>query len=241
MLKKWRIGTSGWNYRHWKEIFYPPQLPASKWLDFYAVHFNTVELNATFYRLPKPETFDNWYKKTPDDFLWSVKASKYITHTRRLSDCREPLERLYESVGRLKEKLGPILVQLPPTLTFNSQLLIQFCKNLDPSYRHTLEIRHPSWVDRQVFDILKEYNMALCISDTAAKYPFHEVQTSDFFYVRLHGSRKLYASEYTEEELLRWSRKIRSWDVPTYIYFDNDFKGFAINNAKRLKELLSTS
>ena len=156
MSAKWRIGTSGWNYSHWKETFYPPQVPVSKWLDFYADHFDTVEVNATFYRLPKPDTFDNWYKKTPNDFLWAVKASKYITHTKRLKDCKEPLERLYHSARRLREKLGPILVQLPPNLSFDTERLAQFCKNLEPSCRHALEIRHPSWINTHVFDILKE-------------------------------------------------------------------------------------
>ena len=241
MSAKWRIGTSGWNYSHWKETFYPPQVPVSKWLDFYADHFDTVEVNATFYRLPKPDTFDNWYKKTPNDFLWAVKASKYITHTKRLKDCKEPLERLYHSARRLREKLGPILVQLPPNLSFDTERLAQFCKNLEPSCRHALEIRHPSWINTHVFDILKEYKIAFCISDTAARYPYHEVLTSDFLYIRLHGSRKLYVSEYTDEELLEWSRKIRNWNMEAYIYFDNDFNGFAIKNAIKLKEMLITN
>jgi uncharacterized protein YecE (DUF72 family) len=237
---KWRIGTSGWNYRHWKEIFYPPKIAVAHWLDFYSHYFTTVEVNATFYRLPKIETFDNWYEKTPENFLWAVKASKFITHTRRLKDSREPLERLYSAVERLKEKQGPILFQLPPSLSFENELFTSFCKNLKSTHQHVLEIRHPSWIDARVFEILRDYNIALCLSDTAGRYPYHEVVTADFLYIRLHGSKKLYASEYTEEELLEWARKIKRWDRETYLYFDNDFQGFAIKNAKRLKEILDS-
>jgi uncharacterized protein YecE (DUF72 family) len=239
MSVRWRIGTSGWNYKHWKEIFYPSKIPVSKWLDFYADRFDTVEVNATFYRLPKPQTFDNWYQKTPENFLWAVKASKFITHTRRLKDSTEPLARLYNSVERLREKLGPLLFQLPPSLSFDRDIFLPFCDNLDRSYQHTLEVRHPSWIEADVFEILREYNIAFCISDTAGRYPYCEVISADFVYIRLHGSKKLYASEYSEEELREWAGKIRDWNMETYLYFDNDFQGFAIKNAKRLKETLS--
>jgi uncharacterized protein YecE (DUF72 family) len=233
-----KIGTSGWNYKHWKEIFYPAKVPVSGWLDFYTQHFDTVEVNATFYRLPKPETFDKWYEKTPNGFVWSVKASKYITHTKRLQDCKEPLKRLYESAGRLKDKLGPILLQLPPNMVFEKEIFSAFCRNLDASFKHSLEIRHQSWIDPCFFKILNEYNIAFCLSDTAGKYPYHEEITSDFIYIRLHGSRKLYESEYSEDELQEWGRKIRDWNTRAYVYFDNDFKCFAVKNAKRLKEIL---
>jgi len=240
MSAKYAIGTSGWNYKHWRDVFYPPKLPASKWLAFYSQHFETVELNATFYRLPKPETFDNWYEKTPEGLVWSVKASKYFTHTKRLQECREPLNRLYKSVERLKDKLGPILLQLPPNMGFREEILIAFCRNLDPSFQHALEIRHPSWIDPLVFKILREYNIAFCLSDTAGKYPYHEEITGDFIYVRLHGSRKLYASDYSEDEIQGWALKIQNWKSQAYIYFDNDFQGFAVKNAQRLQEVLCT-
>jgi uncharacterized protein YecE (DUF72 family) len=237
---KWRIGTSGWNYRHWKGIFYPSKVAVSKWLDFYATYFNTVEVNATFYRLPKPEVFDNWYEKTPANFLWAIKASKFITHTKRLNDSKEPLKRLYNSVDRLKEKQGPVLFQLPPSLCFDKKRFIDFCENLKRTHQHVLEIRHPSWIDTRVFEILKQYNIAFCISDTAGRYPYCEGITADFLYIRLHGSRKLYASEYSEEELKSWAKKIKNWAMKTYVYFDNDVKGFAVKNAKRLKEILDS-
>ncbi|MBW1960850.1 MAG: DUF72 domain-containing protein [Deltaproteobacteria bacterium] len=189
-----RIGTSGWNYEHWKDRFYPSGLAKSKWLNFYTEHFDTVEVNATFYRLPKPKTFDNWYEKTPDNFLWAVKGSRYITHIQRLKDTAESLERLYQSVERLKEKAGPILFQLPPSFTFDERILKAFCKELNPAFRHALEVRHESWIDEVVFQILKENNIALCISDSAGRFPYCEAITADFVYIRLHGSKKLYAS-----------------------------------------------
>lgn len=238
MSAQCKIGTSGWSYKHWREVFYPSNVPVSGWLDFYARHFDTVEVNATFYRLPGPGTFDNWYEKTPKGFIWSLKASRYITHIKRLKDSSEPLNRLYESAGRLKDKLGPILLQLPPNMAFEQDVFIGFCRHLDPSFKHALEIRHQSWIDPLVFKILNDRNIAFCLSDTAGKYPYHEEITADFIYIRLHGSRKLYESEYSDDELQAWGRKIREWNLQAYVYFDNDFQCFAVKNAERLKEIL---
>ncbi len=234
-----RIGTSGWNYKHWKEIFYPADLSPRKWLEFYSSHFNTVELNATFYRLPKVNTFESWKNRTPDGFLWSVKANKFITHTKRLKDCREPLDRFYTSVSGLGDKLGPILFQLPPSLTYDEQVFLDFCALLKPNYLHTLEVRNRSWLDDGAFEIMRKFNIAFCISDTAGRYPYHEAVTADFVYIRLHGSRKLYASEYTVEELHTWAKKILHWGKRTFCYFDNDFEGYAIKNARGLINILT--
>ncbi len=233
-----RIGTSGWTYPHWKKIFYPVNWPKSKWLEYYAQHFDTVEVNATFYRLPKLKTFENWKSRTPDHFLWALKASKYITHTKGLKEPEEPLERFYSVAAGLKEKLGPILFQLPPRLSFDENEFRNFCQSLNPSYQHALEVRHHSWISDRLFGILRKHNIAFCIADTAGRYPFHEVVTADFVYIRLHGSQKLYASDYSGEELQTWAQKINKWGKDTYLYFDNDFGGYAVKNAKRLKEIL---
>ena len=233
-----RIGTSGWTYKHWQGIFYPDKCPKSRWLEYYTKHFDTVELNASFYRLPNPTTFENWKARTPDNFLWSVKGSKFITHTKRLKDPAEPLDRLYGVTACLGEKMGVILFQLPPNLGFDEKVFRDFCESLDPQVRHALEIRHASWLNDQVFGILNDFKIALCISDTAGRYPSFDVITADFAYIRLHGSKKLYASEYSEEELQTWAEKVDVWNKDSFIYFDNDFKGHAINNAKRLKEIL---
>lgn len=235
-----RTGTSGWTYKHWQGVFYPVDLPQSKWLEYYTGHFDTVELNASFYRLPNPRTFENWNARTPDNFRWSVKASKYITHTKRLRDPAEPLQRLYDAVKGLGEKLGAILVQLPPNLAFDEILFRDFCSSLNTDIRHTLEVRHASWLSDNAYTILNEFNIALCISDTAGRYPSAEEITADFAYVRLHGSQKLYASGYTEDELQTWAQKINAWDRDAFIYFDNDFEGHAVKDAKRLKEILGS-
>ena len=233
-----RIGTSGWTYQHWQRVFYPVKWPKSRWLEYYSEHFDTVELNASFYRLPNRTTFESWKARTPDNFLWSVKGSKFITHTRRLKNPAESLDRLYGVTAGLGEKRGVILFQLPPSLAFDEKVFRDFCESLDPEIRHALEIRHPSWINDQVFDILSEFNIALCMADTAGRYPSCETMTADFAYIRLHGSQKLYASEYSEEELRTWAEKVDAWNRDAFIYFDNDFEGHAVNNARRLKEIL---
>ena len=241
MGRQIRIGTSGWNYSHWKDLFYPSKTPQTRWLEHYTTEFDTVELNATFYRLPKPATFENWRKRTPEGFIWSVKASKYITHILRLKDIEESLARFYNHLELLGDKLGVVLIQLPPSLSFDKNLALGFCRALRPGIRHTIEARHRSWCETEVLELLRSHNIAWCISDTAGRYPCLEAVTADFAYLRLHGPTKLYASEYTEDDLQNWAAKIRSWDVDTYLYFDNDFSGFAVKNARRMKEIMLTS
>jgi uncharacterized protein YecE (DUF72 family) len=235
---KIHIGTSGWNYDHWREVFYPKDRPKSKWLEFYTQHYQTVELNASFYRLPKPQTFENWREKTPDKFVWAVKANRYITHIKRINDVQEPLEKFFSAADCLREKLGPVLFQLPPNLSFDETVLCSLCETLPDNHRYALEVRHPSWEQPRAIDILRHYNIALCISDTAGRYPYIEEDTATFIYIRLHGSKKLYTSEYTEEELRAYAQKIRDWSKDVYVYFDNDYGGYAIKNARRLKEIL---
>jgi uncharacterized protein YecE (DUF72 family) len=167
-----------------------------------------------------------------------VKANRFITHIKRIKDVREPLERFFSSADLLREKLGPILFQLPPSLSFGETVLSDFCRTLFGNHRYVLEVRHPSWADQKAMDILKDHNIALCISDTAGRYPYMEEDTADFIYIRLHGSKTLYASEYNEEELLAYGKKIRGWSKDTYVYFDNDYKGYAVKNAGELKEIL---
>ncbi len=233
-----RIGTSGWTYAHWKDVFYPDDQPKAKWLEYYAQEFDTVELNASFYRLPKETTFKNWFRKTPEGFLWALKASRYITHIKRLSDVNEALQRFYDRAGHLGSKLGPLLFQLPPSLTYDAQLAQTFLAQLDPSFKHAIEVRHPSWLNSEFFTQLQDNNTAFCISDTGGRYPYREEITADSVYIRLHGSRKLYASEYTPEELEMWAKKIVGWGCEAFLYFDNDFGGYAIRNAQMLKKIM---
>ncbi|OAG26782.1 DUF72 domain-containing protein [Thermodesulfatator autotrophicus] len=234
-----RIGTSGWNYPHWRGIFYPEKLSSRKWLSFYAEYFDTVEINATFYGTPKEKTFRRWYEETSPDFLFAVKANRYITHVKRLRQVEEPLKRFYKAIKPLKEKTGPILFQFPPSLKYEREVLENFLELLDLSYQTTIEIRHESFHREEFYELLARKNIALCISDTAGRFPsLVEVITADFVYLRLHGSRVLYRSCYTEEELASWAEKLKAWHRPGYVYFDNDSLGWAVPNALKLKELL---
>ncbi len=230
-MPKIRIGTSGWNYDHWYNVFYPNDLAKKRRLEYYTTIFDSVEVNATFYRAFKQSTFKKWYDETPEDFTWSVKAVRYITHTKRLKEVHESLDMFFESLHPLAEKTGPILFQLPPSLQFNKNMVEEFLKQLPSSYRCVIEGRNETWTTSESHELLKKYNVAWCISDTAGKYPFLESITSDFTYLRLHGSKKLYKSCYTNDEIRHWAEKIREWDKDTYVYFDNDAKGYAPLNA----------
>lgn len=236
---EFRIGTSGWTYPHWKVVFYPEELPSSRWLDFYTKQFDTVELNASFYRQPTHTTFENWKNKTPSGFVWSVKANRYITHLKKLRNVKDSLKRFYEAASGLDGKLGVILFQLPPSFRSDRDVFAEFITLLPPTYRVAFEFRHASWLCKEIYELLRENNAAFCISDTAGRYPYAEELTADFVYLRLHGSRILYGSDYSEDELSAWAVKIRNWGKSAYVYFDNDYMGYAVQNALRLKEILS--
>ena len=234
------VGTSGWSYDHWEGVFYPAGLPARDRLSYYARLFATVEINASFYRLPRERTFLDWKDRTPGGFIMAVKANRYITHVRRLRDPEEPLARFFRAARCLGEKLGPVLFQLPPSLAFDGPLVKGFCRSLAVyGHRCALEVRHQSWLCEEAYGVLAAHGVALCAADTAGRYPYAEVLTADFAYVRLHGAESLYRSCYTDEELAAWAGKIRSWDRDAYVYFDNDFGGHAPWNAAFLRGLLT--
>jgi len=235
------VGTSGWTYDHWQGSFYPAACPKARRLEYYAGRFSTVELNATFYRVLPEATFANWYARTPPGFCWAVKANRFITHIKRLKDAREPLQRFLRCVAPLKEKLGPLLFQLPPGLSYDEEILEVFGRELPAGLKFALEARHRSWLAAKALQALKDHRIAWCISDTAGRYPYLEAVTAEFIYIRLHGSRTLYASEYTEQELCVWARKITAWGKEAYVYFDNDALAHAPRNAARLIELLQRS
>lgn len=241
------IGTSGYNYPHWwNGVFFPSDLSQRKWLEFYAEHFDTVELNVTFYRLPTKEVFDGWYKRTPKEFSFAVKGSRFITHIKRLKDCREPLSLFLEHASPLKEKLGVVLWQLPPRFPFQKERLEEFCVLLSTLPRskglhHTFEFRDASWLCQEAFRILEEFNFAFCIAHGSG-LPLMERVTSDFIYLRFHGGEVLYGSNYSEKELKKWANKIQDWKAKgknTYIYFNNDAYGFAVKNALTLKKMVA--
>jgi len=236
MGAKYYIGTSGWVYSHWRDVFYPPKLPQSKWLEFYTGYFSTVELNNSFYRLPSEQAFSNWRATSPEGFRYAVKVSRFITHIKRLKDVAEPIETFLERARHLNEKLGPLLYQLPPNMHRNDERLESFLSLLPKGLRHVIEFRHQSWLDKGVFDRLRRHNIGFCVFDMPG-LPCPLLATADFAYIRFHGSTGLYFSCYSDEELEEWARSIsglaKDLDA-VYIYFNNDAEGFAIKNAQTL-------
>jgi uncharacterized protein YecE (DUF72 family) len=234
-----RIGCSGWNYRHWREVFYPRGLPAARWLEHYATVFDTVEVNATFYRLPTRKVAESWTESTPAGFLFSVKASRYLTHVKRLREVAARIPRLLEPLEPLAdaEKLGPILWQLPETFHRNDDRLAEALEALAPG-RHCFEFRHPSWFVPDVEDLLRDHDAALVIADHPER-PFQTyVLTASWTYVRFHYGRGKHGS-YTSSQLESWAARIREWraHVDVFAYFNDDWGGHAVEEAIRLREL----
>lgn len=233
------IGTSGWVYSHWEGIFYPEDLPSKDKLKYFSQYFKTTEINYSFYHLPRPSTYQNWYLQTPEDFLFAVKASRFITHIKRLSEVKEAWETFIENALNLKEKLGPILFQFPPSFRANEteiKKLEDFLKLITKNkLRYAFEFRHKSWCDKKVYNLLKKYKVVWVIADSPS-YPKAEVITADFVYLRMHGSKVLFTSNYTKKELQDLAQKIKKWRkiADVYVYFNNDAMGYAIENAKEL-------
>jgi len=235
-----QIGTSGWVYKHWMDIFYPPQLPGSEQLPFYAQHFPTVEVNFSFYRLPERSVFETWRTQTPPEFLFAVKGSRYLTHMKKLKDPDEPLSRLMERVSGLEEKLGPILFQFPHTWSLNSDRLESFLDLLTayPHQRYTFEFRHQSWLIPQVYKLLERAGAALCLP-VSPTVPLDIHLSAPWTYIRMHSGR--WGIGYSDEELSTWATPIRSFlqqGIDVYLYFNNDPEGHALRDAKRLYTLL---
>jgi uncharacterized protein YecE (DUF72 family) len=241
MGKIW-VGTSGWLYRHWKGTFYPDGLRAKDEFPFYSLFFNTVELNNPFYRLPSRETFENWRKNSRSDFLFVVKASRYITHMKKLNDAKEALDLFLHNCDGLEEKLGPVLLQLPPGWELNIERLETFLKQLPKGYRFAFEFRNPTWYTKAVYALLKKYNCAFCIYQLAGHTSPIEV-TTDWVYVRLHGPTKTkYQGNYDFDALRQWADKAKEWQQSgkdVYIYFDNDDSGYAAFNAQVTEMMLN--
>jgi uncharacterized protein YecE (DUF72 family) len=241
-MKQSLIGISGWTYAGWRGVFYPEKHPQKLELEYASRVFNSIEINGTFYRLQRPENFRDWYARTPDDFVFAVKGSRFITHMKKLKDVEEALVKFFDSgVLELKQKLGPILWQFPPQLAYNAERFENFLamlptKNGRRRLRYSFEIRHESFMTQQFFDLLRRYNASFVVADTAGLWPYSEETTADFVYVRLHGASELYTSGYTDKELDEWAERICKWDCDVYVYFDNDRKVNAPFDALRLAE-----
>ena len=268
-MTKLFIGTSGWVYSHWEGIFYPEDLPAKDKLKYFSKHFKTAEINYSFYHLPRPSTYQNWYNQTPEDFLFAVKASRFITHIKRLQGIKKAWKQFIENALYLKEKLGPILFQFPPSFKATTETITRLEKFLKLTEarplsvlqgsilcRKAFEFRDKSWCDKKIYNLLKKHNAAWVIADSP-RYPYietllkfrsgrlakgenrpkAEVVTADFVYIRMHGSKVLFASKYTKKELSYLAEKIKKWlkqGLSVYCYFNNDFHGYAIENARTL-------
>lgn len=245
------IGTSGWVYPHWEGIFYPEDLLSKDKLKYFSQHFKTAEINYSFYHLPRPSTYQNWYNQTPEDFLFAVKASRFITHIKRLKGVKTAWKTFLENTLHLKEKLGPILFQFPPSFKATEENIKRLENFLKATRKRTLktmvlnvrfafEFRHKSWCDEKIYKLLKKYNSAWVIADSP-RYPLADVVTADFVYIRMHGSKVMFSSNYTKKELQDLAKKIKKWlkqGLDVYVYFNNDAMGYAVENAKSLRKMI---
>jgi uncharacterized protein YecE (DUF72 family) len=236
-----RIGTSGFHYKHWKGPFYPKKTPATRMLDFYVQHFDTVELNNSFYRLPPATAFDCWRESTPANFVFAVKASRFITHNKKLKDPENAIDNLLPRAAHLGPKLGPVLFQLPPRWRVNIERLENLLQILPRDVRYAFEFRELSWMIPEVDSLLKKFNAAFCIYELAGYHSPLKI-TADFAYVRLHGPEiGKYQGNYSNEQLRTWARQIETWGrelKAVYVYFDNDQAGYAAANALTLKRMV---
>jgi uncharacterized protein YecE (DUF72 family) len=234
------IGTSGWHYKHWIGPFYPEKTPASKMLDFYTRHFDTVELNNTFYRLPTEKGVESWRETTPAGFCFAAKGSRYLTHMKKLKDPEPGVGKFFDRIDGLGRKLGPIVFQLPPWFEVNVERLAGFLEALPPRRKYAFELRNPTWHTPEVLRVLKRHNAAFCIFEIGGFHSGFDL-TANFTYVRLHGPGGAYQGSYPHETMQAWAKRIREWQNDLraiHVYFDNDQAAYAVENALTLKRML---
>lgn len=234
------VGTSGWQYEHWIGPFYPPGTASSAFLPFYARHFASVEINSSFYGLPKATSLQSWLECTPPDFIFACKASRYITHMKKLKDPQAGLAAFFAAIEPLTPKLGPILFQLPPHWRCNLARLEEFLQAVPARHRAAFEFRDESWLTAETFGLLQKHGAACCCYDLAGREALNDI-SGDFCYVRLHGPGAAYQGCYGDDALLEWARRLIAWSETgrdCYCYFDNDEKGYATRNAASLLTFL---
>lgn len=237
---KLKIGTSGWHYNDWQGRFYPEDLKKKDWLKYFSKEFDTVEINNTFYQLPKLETVKNWYKTVEDNFEFTVKASRYITHIKKLKDPEQTLQKFFDIIEPLKEKLGTILYQLPPNQKIDLEKMEHFLQNIPRKNRSVFEFRNDSWYEDSLYELLSKYNCGFCIHDMPENSS-PRIITSDILYVRFHGPSGKYRGDYPDKLMKDWAEWIAgksSSSNEIYCYFNNDLKGFAVKNAKTLRNFI---
>jgi uncharacterized protein YecE (DUF72 family) len=235
------VGTSGWQYRDWRGPFYPAGLRQSDWLGHYAERFATVEVNNSFYRLPEAETFASWKEHTPDDFIVAVKASRYITHVKRLRDAAGPVTLLMERASRLGDKLGPVLLQLPPTMRADPGRLDETLAAFPPRTQVAVELRHASWFSDEVRAVLERHHAALCLADRRGEPQTPIWHTADWAYLRLHEGESTPPPCYSDPPLRTWGERLRdAWggDADAFVYFNNDGRCCAVADAIRFAAII---
>ena len=248
-MHEMRIGCSGWLYKHWKGVFYPTELPQARWFDFYASRFDTVEINNSFYRLPDAATFARWREQAPRRFLYAVKASRFLTHMKKLKDPEAPLDRFFTNARELGRRSGPVLYQLPPRWPLNLNRFERFLDAVQQQthalreagfkgrLRHAVEFREPSWYDERVYSLLERHRVALCLHDMHGSAS-PRIAIGPFVYVRFHGTTK-YAGSYDDGFLDRWADWLlerASEGLDVFAYFNNDSGGHAPHDARRLRD-----
>jgi uncharacterized protein YecE (DUF72 family) len=239
-LAETRVGCSGWQYKHWRGDFYPADLPQGQWLAHYLQRFDTVEINNSFYRLPLASTFVSWRERTPGRFLFAVKASRYLTHMRKLKDPEEPLALFFGRAGGLGPRLGPVLYQLPPGFRKDVERLRTFLDRLPRGHRHVVEFREPTWYDDDVLALLDRPNTTLCLHDMAGSASGRR-RVGGFVYVRYHGASAKYGGGYSEAELADWAGWLageREAGRAVFAYFNNDVGGHAPRDATQLRRMV---
>jgi len=235
-----QIGTSGWHYKHWMGKFYPKRLASTRMLSWYSRRFSTVEINNSFYRLPTEAAFATWRRTVPPGFVFSVKASRFLTHMKRLRDPEAPIELFFSRAFRLGESLGPVLFQLPPKWNVDASRLEHFLKALPCGQRYAFEFRDQSWNRRDIFELLRRHNAALCLHDWGGAEWKREM-TANFTYVRFHGFEARYGGDYPKETLKVWADRLEAWGkdlTAIFVYFNNDAQAYAISNAQQLMSMV---
>jgi uncharacterized protein YecE (DUF72 family) len=235
------VGTSGWSYKHWRGAFYPEDTPSDHMLEYYLRHFRSTEINNTFYHLPEKKTLEHWRELAPTGFQFAVKASRYITHMKKLKDPGASIREFFNRITALGDTLGPILFQLPPKWKYNETRFREFLQSLSREFRYTFEFRDQSWINPHALELLSLHRTAFCIYELDNVLSPKEI-TTDFVYIRLHGPKGAYQGSYSRQSLSGWSNVISAWQqqgLSIYCYFDNDEAGYAADNAQSLCAMLN--
>ncbi|KIA93369.1 hypothetical protein OC25_13105 [Pedobacter kyungheensis] len=233
---KWRIGCSGFYYREWKEVFYPKGLAQKNWFKYYCQHFNTIEINSTFYRMPTQKSFEKWYDESPGDFVFTIKAPRLITHYKQLNDCKTLLNDFYTAVQTgLKDKIGCILFQFPPKFEFTAERMSRLTKNLNPDYQNVVEFRHLSWFNEEIYQELAHSGIIFSGQSYPSALPDTVIQNTDTVYYRFHGKPVLYKSEYDKALIEAFPEQINTATKEVFVYFNNTWGTAALHNARQLQ------